>query len=324
MEYFEITSKDAVVRNNKKTIVENDDFNCNGYGSQLIVCKNNTNIYKWNIRIDSMNDSLYIGIDDGNAYHTDKYDCFAHKRTTNNYSYSYDGYIQCLGKELIGGLASACIKVNDVLNIELNISNKTLAFCLNNKLIHVINDIIVNNDQTYRLAVYVSMACVTIIDFNIKENNNVEFKQKQNEVKTEDVNNNSGLMSEDLLDMFLQYDVEQKINEMELKTDDINTSIEENEEKETLLKEVDVSMYKDWNENDVIEWMLSIQNGIFLAFEDEVRNDIINMGIKGKDLIDLNKDVLKKFSFSSFVELDVLEQNIKQLTKQNLNESKDD
>ena len=302
-EYFDIASKHAIISKNKKTLRENGGFNCNAYGHQLIECKDNRNCYKWMMKIESMNDSAYIGIDDGNAHHLDDYDCFALKRSTNNYSYSYDGYIQCLGTETIGNLPS--MKANDLLEITFSVADKTLSFALNDEVVHTVNDIITDNDQTYRLAVYVSMASVSIIDFE-----NISMKD---EIKKEDNNSNdNGLMDNTLLDIFLS---QMDIQKDDTKLNDDEKKVEEDEEE--LLKELNLSEYKEWNEHDVVDWILTIEDGIFLAFESEVRTEIIKNKITGKELQNFDSGVWNNFKFTQFVKTDVILKNVKELHQQN-------
>ena len=67
MQNIDIIPEWLVLTNDKKTITDKARRNSTGYGSTIISCKNNKNIYKWKFKINDKKVMIMIGIDDAKS-----------------------------------------------------------------------------------------------------------------------------------------------------------------------------------------------------------------------------------------------------------------
>ena len=89
---------------------------------------------------------------------------------------------------------------------------------------------------------------------------------------------------------------------------------EENNELKNKL--VDSSEFEQWDYNQVINWIFSIENGLFKQnYGDVLKQEIILSELCGKDLISLNINDMKAFKINKFSDRKLLQNHIQNLTK---------
>ena len=79
-------------------------------------------------------------------------------------------------------------------------------------------------------------------------------------------------------------------------------------------KAIDPTKFEDWNEDDVMNWIFSLENGLFEeSYGDILSKEIKNAELSGSDLIELNTNDIKGFGINVFKHRKILEKNIKKL-----------
>eukprot|EP01084_Bolivina_argentea_P218203 370335_1 len=78
--------------------------------------------------------------------------------------------------------------------------------------------------------------------------------------------------------------------------------------------------FKEWDYNDVIEWIFSIENGLFQKhYENDLHREITENQLSGNDLVQLTTNDMKGFGIKLFKHKKLLEQHIQKLLNQNNN-----
>ena len=95
----------------------------------------------------------------------------------------------------------------------------------------------------------------------------------------------------------------------------IKTLKEEN--KKIKQNAIDTTKYEEWNEDDIINWIFTLENGLFYDFYcDILPKEIKDSQLKGPDLIELNTADLKGFGINVFKHRKILEKHIQKLIQQ--------
>merc|ERR1712130_806166 len=88
--------------------------------------------------------------------------------------------------------------------------------------------------------------------------------------------------------------------EMEIKTLKQRIFVLEKEKKEMQvtikslkMKSINIYDFDKWDGNDVLNWILSIENGVLVEYEHALQKEIFDAEIKGINLIDLNTHDIK-------------------------------
>ena len=72
--------------------------------------------------------------------------------------------------------------------------------------------------------------------------------------------------------------------------------------------------YLDWNHEDILEWILSLDNGIFVQYQSELTRVLKEENVSGDDLSIVDMDDLKRWGVKQFKHLKLLSKRIKELT----------
>ena len=102
----------------------------------------------------------------------------------------------------------------------------------------------------------------------------------------------------------------------------INNLQKENEKLKR--KTIDPTKFEEWNEDDVINWIFSLENGLFeQSYGDILSKEIKNAELSGSDLIELNTNDMKMFGINKFKHKKILEKHIQKLVQQNHTKNQD-
>ena len=117
-----------------------------------------------------------------------------------------------------------------------------------------------------------------------------------------------------------------KINEMQSQ---INKLMEDNKEmeiennslkiqnKELKLKVINNGNYNEWNIDDIISWILSLDDGRFIKYENILNINLREQGIDGSHLSEINELDVQGFGITNFSDKKYLTQRIKDLVEKN-------
>ena len=73
--------------------------------------------------------------------------------------------------------------------------------------------------------------------------------------------------------------------------------------------------FQEWNEEDILKWIFSLNNGFFLKYEQRLKDEIMDAEMKGDDLLKLDRKALKNlFGIKKFAEQTTLIENIHALS----------
>ena len=153
-DFSTISSKDIRVSSAHKTVCNGKHSNVSAYGTQHIESFNNANKYIWKIRIDKIaesTDDVAVGIQDcASDFSATNWFC-----TTGAIGYAYcsDGSIWRDGDSATRGLSKATFKAGDTVSITVDLEQKLVLFSLNGTKIVERNDITINENLRYRLAI---------------------------------------------------------------------------------------------------------------------------------------------------------------------------
>merc|ERR1712154_271552 len=93
------------------------------------------------------------------------------------------------------------------------------------------------------------------------------------------------------------------------------------------VKALDINLFTEWDSNDVLNWILSIENGVFGKYEKKLKQEIMEGEVTGNDLLTLNVEDIKTLGISKFAHRKLLLSNIAKLiqiqdndNKQNMND----
>eukprot|EP01084_Bolivina_argentea_P089719 161832_1 len=86
------------------------------------------------------------------------------------------------------------------------------------------------------------------------------------------------------------------------------------ENKELRMKNINVLNYKSWTWENIIQWILAIEQDRFVKYEKKLREVISQEQPSGDDLYDVNEGDIKRWGVTVFKDIKLLYKNIKKLT----------
>ena len=87
--------------------------------------------------------------------------------------------------------------------------------------------------------------------------------------------------------------------------------------KELKVKSIDLSKYEKWNEDDVLLWMLSLENGRYKKYENALQKQLKAQRIKGSQLKQMNALVIQLLGITEEEDQKAMEIAIKKLVNKN-------
>lgn len=224
----------------------------------------------------------------------------------------------------------------DIIKMAVDFEKKQLTYYKNNTLIGVVfDDIKTKNVQGYRLAVGLSYnnEIVTLEQYSKSSDYSLTYElnkvgtllskaaeksEKQyNKLET----NKKDIKMSDLLKIsnnIVLYHSKRKEISLLLNTLDENMIKIEKENKAHI--NPDASNYESWTVNDIIMWVISLDNGRFRKYCEKLKDSFVKNELKGGDLPDISRQDLDiSFGIKSFSDRVALEKHLRGL-QQNENE----
>ena len=78
----------------------------------------------------------------------------------------------------------------------------------------------------------------------------------------------------------------------------------------------------DWTANDVLDWILTIDNGVFKPYESMLTTEILNNNVNGKDLMSLTVTRIQDLGVNKFAHQMLLLNKISDLVQKNKDSDK--
>eukprot|EP01084_Bolivina_argentea_P016958 31661_1 len=110
-------------------------------------------------------------------------------------------------------------------------------------------------------------------------------------------------------------ELRQKVSSLEDERKEYEMQINDlkNEIRTLKVKSIDINEFKEWNEDDVLNWIFSIDNGLFIKYENKLKEEIKSCEIKGIDLLKVTRTDIKEFGVTKFADQKVLQEHIETL-----------
>ena len=137
-----------------------------------------------------------------------------------------------------------------------------------------------------------------------------DIKKEMNDLQSQNlVLQNKNKSQKDQIDKLLdeQKEYELKINELK------------DENKELKIKSINTANYKNWDTNDILIWIMSLENGRLSKYEQDLRRNLENEEVMGSHLDDVNEIDVKGWGVVKFGDKKFLSQKIQELTHKNQN-----
>jgi len=294
------------------------------YGSNIANCQSPNGTHQWTLKIKAMSPQsvICIGIETAGAMSSLESSFYLHQGIT-HYAYKNNGdifYHSDIAQEM-----PADFGPNDKVTVTVHTKERTIAFYRNDNLVQKCSDI---RALKYRLAVTLvggkKGAAVTISEYNVDlKGYHLDDDQKDNALnggqkkgtRMKRVQTDGSGMVEQLLQL-----IETQKAEISMLKQEVSTLRAEKKEDELTiaelrgrlgligkspspqieLKEVDgnamememerepLKPYIEWQPEDVLQWVLSVENGRFLQYEHELTQRIMNSHVDGMDLQEMN------------------------------------
>eukprot|EP01084_Bolivina_argentea_P142622 250555_1 len=81
---------------------------------------------------------------------------------------------------------------------------------------------------------------------------------------------------------------------------------------------IDMVKYMNWKYEEIVEWIMSLDNGRFEQYKNILLENLKEEGIEGSDLCDVNEIDLKSWGVKNFKDKKLLLAKLKELTQQNI------
>ena len=86
--------------------------------------------------------------------------------------------------------------------------------------------------------------------------------------------------------------------------------------KKKVKNKIDVTKYSEWDNNDVLNWIFSIEDGLFEKnYGDILRKEIKNVKLDENGLIGIDQNYMKELGINTIKHRKLLQDNIKNLIK---------
>eukprot|EP01083_Nonionella_stella_P142234 439690_1 len=147
-----------------------------------------------------------------------------------------------------------------------------------------------------------------------------KLKEENNTLKNENATQNNRLM-----------EMEKEMDELKWRLNQIreeNSRLQEEKKENVMMirnlkdevqllkaKVIDVTRFMEWQAEDVLNWLLSIEDGLYRKYEQTLRTAITDSEVCGKDLITMDIVDLQHFGVSKFADRKILIEHIKRLNQ---------
>ena len=87
----------------------------------------------------------------------------------------------------------------------------------------------------------------------------------------------------------------------------------ERENKKLKLKNIDLDRFLEWDHGDVLEWILSLENGRYAKYEKTLKKSLAEEEVTGANFVDVETSDVKDWGIKSFNDKKALVQSIREL-----------
>ena len=74
-----------------------------------------------------------------------------------------------------------------------------------------------------------------------------------------------------------------------------------------------IQQYTEWTSSDVVKWILSLNNGLFIQYNDILNETLTEEDISGDDLMNIEKADIKRWGIIKFKHIQILYDHFQQL-----------
>eukprot|EP01084_Bolivina_argentea_P275596 470046_1 len=323
--------------------------NATVYGN-IVIPYNTQKIHQWQFKIKKYKwaNELTIGI--GEADYKSLHSIAHHNEETNNYVCDCYGYLTSKG-ELHGTEVSSFKKPEDILTMEFNGMINMLSFQVNNKDKQNAFEI-EHSDIGYTMIVesgrqddsvqLLSYKCIHSTDDNKSEHVSVNDDKKtfwqDEKLKLIEERDIAKAQSESLKSELVgkEKEINNFKNEIKLLKEKNNKLMYDNgkllddqkgmeieinklkkENKELRRNNINTKNYKQWNWEQIIFWILSLDDGKYNQYENQLMKHLKEEAIEGDDLTEIKEDDLMRWGIKKFKDKKNVMKYIKQLTNNN-------
>eukprot|EP01084_Bolivina_argentea_P292851 503564_1 len=349
-EYFHVYGQNVKTNNDKTTITNHTYFANTAYGFVTM----NQLIHKWKFKINKNVGSICIGIDESQCKWINQGFCF--KKETSNYSYASNGCkyesgvatknygpsygdndvivmsLNCKSNKLSFKLNGETIK-NDAITINKKTKYKKTKYKMavflhgNGANVSLLsyekfsgkNDNTDNYRVDEKMQVKGNVECSgcdsfkLIVDSILKKNDALNRTNKQ--LKQESEKQQNRIMSLIQQNNKLKNDNGKLMEEQKQCQLRIIKLKEEN--KQLKLKNLNINDYKDWNWEEILIWILSLNDGQYSKYKNQLQITMKEEGPSGKDLSDVNEVDIKRWGVTNFRDIKDLAKSLKKLVNDN-------
>ena len=299
----------SVIGDEMTTIAKNSDSGWGTiYGSKWIKLNETRQITKFEIKINKLRNGneglMYIGISSNDYHQNGRYSFYNDNR---NYSFRSDGVIYHNSKYFT--LIDQGYKTNDIITFIINPFNKKISILKNDKVINSQRYNTLSSNQ-YKLAIslFNKHDSVSIINqYNIRSH-----RDSSAEIISELVNKNDLLMTEIELLRNELASVKQLNRELQFE----NSSLKKQNKSMTKLI-FDERDFMNWSVDEVISWIMDIDNGKYLKYFEMLNIRITDEQIDGIKLYELDYVDLKELGIIDIDDRKSLWRNIQLLIARN-------
>ena len=275
----------------------------------------------YEIKIINTTKNSYIAIGvDTNCEETQDW-CFS-QNSTNYCYYCASGAKYNIGKSSPFGEKSTN---NDIIKMELDLIDNRLSFWKNGKLMGTsCNNIKSQSKEEYRLAIsmydvgdIIQLQKISVYDPNgkpvKKDSNKDKIATKQGKLIIESI----GMMNQDMNEILTKVnnsndkdelyllfdklsDYSENIQSINLKWKELNKVYQNIQEKLDDKLCIDEANYERWDYRDVIKWIMSLENGIFIKYQCKLKISLSEWKLTGSDLPNVTKKEWKEFGVETF------------------------
>lgn len=83
--------------------------------------------------------------------------------------------------------------------------------------------------------------------------------------------------------------------------------------KKLRLEQLNPLKYKEWNHEEILQWILSLDDGRFMKYEEKLRIEIGEEEPSGQDLDEVKKEDIKRWGIKKFADINKLKKCIDDL-----------
>ena len=91
----------------------------------------------------------------------------------------------------------------------------------------------------------------------------------------------------------------------------------ERENKNLKLKNIDPRGYMEWKHEEILAWIMSLEDGRYAKYEEKIRKSLIEESIIGRNLPEVERSDVKGWGILNFEDKKDLVQHFQQLAQQN-------